>query len=332
MNRNGGGFTMHATQRVFRSVLAALCALALPAAAQDFPSRPLKVVAFYAAGGPSDFAARLVSEKLQQKLGQPVVVENKPGAALRLGTEFVARSAPDGYTIGVTGGPHATNPALYANLPYDTLKDLAGLAHLVDAPLAISVPAASPIRTLKDYVEAGKAKRGALTVATAGNGTTTHLTAELLFLEAGATFTHVPYKGDAPAVTELLSGRVDSGANTLQSVLQHIRAGRLRGVAVGTKERVAQLPDVPTIAEQGYPDIVVSAWFGMIVPAGVPRDIVHRLNRDINEVLAMPDVREKLATAGLVPVGGTAEQFDAHIRAEIERWGRVIKARGIKAE
>jgi tripartite-type tricarboxylate transporter receptor subunit TctC len=194
------------------------------------------------------------------------------------------------------------------------------------------VPADSPIRTLKDYVESAREKQGRLTVATAGNGTTTHLMAELLFLTAGASFTHVAFKGDAPAVTEMLGGRVDSGSNTLQAVLQHVKAGRLRALAVGTKSRVPQLPEVPTIAEQGYPGIVVSAWFGMIVPAGVPRDIVHRLNRDINEVLAMPDVREKLNIAGLTPVGGSAEEFDAYVKAEVERWGRVIRARGIRAE
>ena len=309
-----------------------LCVAAFPAAAQDYPSKPVKVVMAYAPGGPTDFISRVVSEKLQQKFGQPFVVESKPGANLRIGTDFVAKSAPDGYTIGVTGVPHATNPALFPNMPYDTLRDLAGLAHLVDAPLVLSVPAASPVKNVADLIALAKAKPGEVTIGTAGNGTGPHLSMEFLFLVAGANYTHVPYKGDAPAVTELLGARLTAGSNTLQSVLQHIKAGRLRALAVSSRERVAAAPEIPTLVEQGYPDNVVNTWFGMIVPAGVPRDIVHKLNREINAALAMPDVREKIFATGLLPVGGTAEQFDAHIRREMERWAKVIKARGIKAE
>jgi tripartite-type tricarboxylate transporter receptor subunit TctC len=309
-----------------------LCAVAFPADAQDYPSKPVKVVMAYAPGGPTDFISRVISEKLQQKFGQPFLVESKPGANLRIGTEFVAKSAPDGYTIGVTGVPHATNPALFPNMPYDTLRDLAGLAQLVDAPLALSVPAASPVKTVADLIALAKAKPGEVTIGTAGNGTGPHLSMEFLFLVAGANYTHVPYKGDAPAVTELLGARLTAGSNTLQSVLQHIKAGRLHALAVSSRERVAAAPEIPTLVEQGYPDNVVNTWFGMIVPAGVPRDIVHKLNREINAALAMPDVREKIFATGLLPVGGTAEQFDAHIRREMERWAKVIKARGIKAE
>lgn len=309
-----------------------LCVVAVQAAAQDYPTKPVRVVVFYAAGGPTDFISRTVSEKLQAKLGQPFLVESKPGANLRIGTEFVAKSAPDGYTIGVTGVPHATNPALFPAMAYDTLKDLTGLAHLVDAPLVLSVPAASPVRNVADLIALAKAKPGEVTIGTAGNGTGPHLSMEFLFLVAGANYTHVPYKGDAPAVTELLGSRLTAGSNTLQSVLQHMKAGRLRGVAVSSRERVAAAPEVPTLVEQGYPDNVVNTWFGMIVPAGVPRDVINKLNREINAALAMPDVREKILATGLMPVGGTAEQFDALIRSEMVRWAKVIKARGIKAE
>ena len=309
-----------------------LCVVAVQAAAQDYPTKPVRVVVFYAAGGPTDFISRTVSEKLQAKLGQPFLVESKPGANLRIGTEFVAKSAPDGYTIGVTGVPHATNPALFPAMAYDTLKDLTGLAHLVDAPLVLSVPAASPVRNVADLIALAKAKPGEVTIGTAGNGTGPHLSMEFLFLVAGANYTHVPYKGDAPAVTELLGSRLTAGSNTLQSVLQHMKAGRLRGIAVSSRERVAAAPEVPTLVEQGYPDNVVNTWFGMIVPAGVPRDVINKLNREINAVLAMPDVREKILATGLMPVGGTAEQFDALIRSEMVRWAKVIKARGIKAE
>ena len=309
-----------------------LSIVAAQAAAQDYPAKPVRVVVFYAAGGPTDFISRTVSEKLQAKLGQPFLVESKPGANLRIGTEFVAKSAPDGYTIGVTGVPHATNPALFPAMAYDTLKDLTGLAHLVDAPLVLSVPAASPVKNVADLIALARARPGEVTIGTAGNGTGTHLSMELLFLVAGANYTHVPFKGDAPAVTELLGARLSAGSNTLQSVLQHMKAGRLRGIAVFSRERAAAAPEVPTLVEQGYPDNVVNTWFGMIVPAGVPRDVINKLNREINAALAMPDVREKILATGLMPVGGTAEQFDALIRSEMVRWAKVIKARGIKAE
>jgi tripartite-type tricarboxylate transporter receptor subunit TctC len=313
-------------------LFALLAAVAFGASAQEYPTKPVKVIMFYAPGGPTDFISRAVSEKLSQRLGQPFVVDSKPGANLRIGSEFVAKSAPDGYTIGVTGVPHATNPALFPNMPYDTLKDLAGLAHLVDAPLALSVPAASPVKSVADLIALAKAKPGEVTIGTAGNGTGPHLAMEFLFLVAGANYTHVPYKGDAPAVVELLGGRLAAGSNTLQAVLQHIKAGRLRGLAVASRERVAAAPDLPTLAELGYPDVVVNTWFGMVIPSGVPRDIVAKLSREINAVLALPEVREKIYATGLLPVGGTPAEFDAHIKREMERWARVIKARGIKAE
>jgi tripartite-type tricarboxylate transporter receptor subunit TctC len=317
---------------ITKAIFAVLCAITGPALAQDYPTKPVKVIMFYAPGGPTDFIGRTVAEKLQQKFGQPFVVEAKQGANLRIGSEFVAKSAPDGYTIGVTGVPHATNPSLFPNMPYDTLKDLAGLAHLVDAPLVLSTPATSPIKTVADLIAMAKAKPGEVNIGTAGNGTGPHLSMEFLFLVANANYTHVPYKGDTPAVTELLGGRLTAGSNTLQSVLQHIKGGRLRALAVSTKERVAAAPEIPTLVEQGFPDNVVNTWFGMILPAGVPKDIVNKLSREINAALAMPDVREKILATGLIPVGGTPEQFDAHIRREMERWAKVIKARGIKAD
>ncbi|MEI6721464.1 MAG: tripartite tricarboxylate transporter substrate binding protein [Betaproteobacteria bacterium] len=312
-------------------VAAACSLLALPASAQDYPTRPVRVILTYAPGGPTDFITRLVCDRLQQKLGQPFVVESRAGANLRIGTEIIAKAAPDGYTIGVVGLPHATNPALFA-LPYDTARDFTGIAHLVDAPLALSVPAASPAKSVADLIAMAKAKPGTLTLATAGAGTGPHLAAELLFLDAGATFQHIPYKGDAPAVAEAIGGRVDATMNTLQGVIPHIRGAKLRGLGVGTRERMPAVPDVPTLVEQGYPEFVVSTRIGMIAPAGMPRDMVAKLNREINAAYALPEVREKIATAGMVPVGGTAEQFDALIRSDMARWARVIKARAIKGD
>lgn len=323
---------MRLTARTIALCVAAACSLlALPASAQDYPTRPVRVILTYAPGGPTDFITRLVCDRLQQKLGQPFVVDSRAGANLRIGTEIIAKAAPDGYTIGVVGLPHATNPALFA-LPYDTARDFTGIAHLVDAPLALSVPAASPAKSVADLIAMAKAKPGTLTLATAGAGTGPHLAAELLFLDAGATFQHIPYKGDAPAVAEAIGGRVDATMNTLQGVIPHIRGGKLRGLGVGTRERMPAVADVPTLVEQGYPEFVVSTWIGMIAPAGMPRDMVAKLNREINAAYALPEVREKIATAGMVPVGGTAEQFDALIRSDMARWARVIKARAIKGD
>jgi tripartite-type tricarboxylate transporter receptor subunit TctC len=183
-----------------------------------------------------------------------------------------------------------------------------------------------------DLIALAKAKPGEVTIGTAGNGTGPHLSMEFLFLVAQANYTHVPYKGDAPAVVELLGSRLAAGSNTLQSVLQHIKAGRLRGLAVASKERVAAAPDIPTLVEQGYPDNVVNTWFGMVVPAGVPRDVMAKLSREINAALAAPEVREKIFATGLLPVGGSPADFDAHIKREMDRWSKVIRARGIKAE
>ena len=323
---------MRLTARTIALCVTAACGvLPLPGSAQDYPAKPVRVILTYAPGGPTDFITRLVCDRLQQKLGQPFVVESRAGANLRIGTEIIAKAAPDGYTIGVVGLPHATNPALFA-LPYDTARDFTGIAHLVDAPLALSVPAASPAKSVADLIAMAKAKPGTLTLATAGAGTGPHLAAELLFLDAGATFQHIPYKGDAPAVAEAIGGRVDATMNTLQGVIPHIRGGKLRGLGVGTRERMPAVADVPTLVEQGYPEFVVSTWIGMIAPAGMPRDMVAKLNREINAAYALPEVREKIATAGMVPVGGTAEQFDALIRSDMARWARVIKARAIKGD
>ena len=311
--------------------MVAALSVSIAAMAQEYPSRPVKIVLPYPLGGPGDFISRTVGEKLQQKLGQPFLIEPRPGANLRMGTEFLAKSAPDGYTIAFIGVPHATNPTFFGTLPYDTLKDLTALVHLVDVPLVITVHPGSAVKNLQDLVATGKAKPG-FTVGTAGVGTGPHLATEFLNLVSGANLTHVGYKGDAPAVTDLLGAHLGAGLNTLQAVVQHVRAGRLRGIGVASRERAAAMPDLPTIAEQGYPDVVVTTWFGFIAPAGVPRPILDKLNAEVNAALAMPDVKEKFANAGLVPVGGSMEQFDKLIRSEMQRWGRVIRERGIKPD
>ena len=316
----------------FRCMPAAVLCLAVhAAAAQNYPAKPVRMIVPNVSGGLADIAARVVASKLSDALGQQVVVDNRAGAGSTIGTAMAARAPADGYTLLTVFDSHATNPHLFKNLEYDTLKDLTALVHLVDVPLVITVHPGSAVKNLQDLVATGKAKPG-FTVGTAGVGTGPHLATEFLNLVSGANLTHVGYKGDAPAVTDLLGAHLGAGLNTMQAVVQHVRAGRLRGIGLASRERAAAMPDLPTIAEQGYPDVVVTTWFGFIAPAGVPRPILDKLNAEVNAALAMPDVKEKFANAGLVPVGGSMEQFDKLIRSEMQRWGRVIRERGIKPD
>ena len=309
----------------------AACAAAFPLCAQEYPAKPVRIVLPYAPGGPTELVTRVVADGLTKRMGQPFVIESRPGAATRIGTEAVARAAPDGYTLLMVSTPFATNPALFPSLPYDT-RDFRAVVHMVSVPTAIFVPQDSPVKTVPELVALARAKPGAVTVATAGNGTSTHLLLELLGHITGASFTHVPFKGDSPAVTELVAGRVSAGVHPLGVPLPHVKSGRLRAISVNIDRRLPQLPDVPTLTEQGLKEATASTWFGLATLAAVPGAIVARLNAEAVAVLAQADVRDKLAEVGLLTAGGTPEQFDAHIRAEIQRWGTVIKARGIKVD
>ena len=321
------------SRRILAAALAGL-ALALPATApaQGFPSKPFTIVLSYAAGGPTDFLARTLAEKVSARIGQPVLVDPKPGANERVATEYLLRQPADGYTSVLVALPHATNPAVFASLPYDTFKDFIGLVHMVNIPVILTVKSDSPIRTFADFAAFAKAKPGEAMFGSPGAATSSHLTIELLGTLAGATFTHIPYKGDAPAMTELMGGRIVASVNSLPGALGQIRGGRVRSIGISSAQRVPTLPDVPTFAEQGYPDAVTATWFGLIVRSGTPKDIVARLNTEFNTALALPDVREKLSDRGMTPVGGSSETYTAFIRSENERWSKVVKARGIKIE
>lgn len=321
------------SRRILAAALAGL-ALALPATApaQGFPSKPFTIVLSYAAGGPTDFLARTLAEKVSARIGQPVLVDPKPGANERVATEYLLRQPADGYTSVLVALPHATNPAVFASLPYDTFKEFIGLVHLVNIPVILTVKSDSPIRTFADFAAFAKAKPGEAMFGSPGAATSSHLTIELLGTLAGATFTHIPYKGDAPAMTELMGGRIVASVNSLPGALGQIRGGRVRSIGISSAQRVPTLPDVPTFAEQGYPDAVTATWFGLIVRSGTPKDIVARLNTEFNTALALPDVREKLSDRGMTPVGGSSETYTAFIRSENERWSKVVKARGIKIE
>lgn len=320
---------------LWAGVLLCLCAtLSISTAraqAPAFPSKPIRVVLPYTAGGPVDFLARTVGERVSARTGQPVLVEARPGANERVATAHVLASPADGYTILLVAVPHSTNPSLF-QMPYDTRKDITGLIHLVNIPPVLTANPASGLKDFNDLVKLAKAKPGEVTFGSAGNATSTHLTVELLGLIAGVSLQHVPFKGDAPSITELLAGRITASSNTITAGLPHVKAGRLRALGIASRERSPLLPDVPTFVEQGYPDAVITTWFGMVVHAGTPPDLVAKLNAEFNAALQVPEVRERLGATGMVPVGGTAEQFTTHIRNEMARWDRVIKTRGIKVE
>jgi len=318
---------------------AALAAIAMAvftaptiAPAQDYPSKPVRIIVPYAPGGPTEFVSRTVGDGLSRRLGQPFLIESRPGANTRIGTEAAARAPADGYTLLLVSTPFSTNLALFASLPYDTSRDFRAVVHMVNVPTAIFVPQDSPIKDVREFVALAKAKPGAVTVGTAGNATSTHLLLENLAMLTGAQFTHVPFKGDAPSITELIAGRISAGIHPLGVPLPHVKAGRLRAISVNVERRLALLPDVATLTEQGLKEASSSTWFGLAAHSGVSNGIVGRLNAEAVAVLAQPEVRDRLADTGLLAVGGTPEQFDAHIRAEIQRWGTVIRTRGIKVE
>ena len=316
-----------------RGLLAALLfCVAGAVAAQAWPSKPVRIVAPYAAGGSNDIAARILAERLSQRLGQQFVVENKPGANTRIATEFVARSAPDGYTLFFCAAPHSTNPGLYGKLPYDTVKDFVPVVHAVTVPLFFLVPAASPAKGVRDLIELGKKDAAYANIGSPGNGSAPHLAIELLNSVAGLNLVHIPYKGDAPAIQDLLGGRLGASVDPVAPALPHIKAGKLRAIAVASPQRYSHLPDVPTLAEQGYRGADAFAWFGLLAPAGTPADVIAKLNSETNLALKQPEIAEKLVGLGMTPVGGTPEQFGAFIRADIDKWTKLIQARNIKPD
>ena len=312
-------------------------ALALAAAgtsAQPYPSKPIRVVVPNPAGGYYDVIARAVGQKVGESIGQPMVVENRVGAGGSLGTEFTAKSPPDGYTIMVGGiGPHGIAPSLYANLPYDPVKDFAPIILVATTPNILVVHPSSPIKSVQELVAAARQKPGGLSYASNGNGTSQHLSAEMLATTMGLKLNHVPFKGSAPAVTAMLGGQVDFAFVVAPDALAHVKAGKLRAIGVTGAKRAAPLPDVPTLAEAGVPGYEATAWFGYLAPAGTPREIIDRLNAEVAKALESPDVRERLAPGGLSELpGGTPERFGDFIKTEIAKWSKVVKESGAKID
>lgn len=318
-----------------RTVKASLAVAAFAAAsafAQAYPNKPIRLIVPFPPGGGNDVIARIVSVKLTERLGQSVVVENKAGGNGIIGLQALATSAPDGYTIGVAAaGPMAVNPSLYAKLPYDPVKDFAPITNMVNFPLLLVTHPSFAPKTMAEVVAAAKANPGKVFYASPGSGNSGHLAGELLNSLAKVETAHVPYKGQGPAVADLLAGRVQMLYSSIPSVIDHVKQGRLRGIAIGSAKRLTSLPDVPTIAET-VPGYEAYSWVGMVAPAGTPPAIVARLNHELTEILKQPDVREKLLQQGAITVGDTPEMFGAYIKDEIKKWGAVVRSANIKVE
>jgi len=296
----------------------------------QYPAKPLRLIVPFAPGGSTDIFARLIAERAQAPLGQPVVVENRAGAAGNIGAEAVVRSAPDGYTLLMaTTGVMAINNALYKNMTYDAAKDLEPVLYVASITNVLIVPPDSPAKSVAELIALAKKEPGKLTFASSGAGASTHMSAELFKSMAGIDILHVPYKGSGPAMPDLMSGRVSMMFENAPGAVSHIKAGKLRALAQTGLKRSSALPEVPTVAESGVPGYESLSWSGIAVPAGTPRAVIDRLNKDLNSILAMADMRQKLAEQGADTIGGPPEAFAAHIRAEREKWSRVIKTANI---
>ncbi|HVO89531.1 MAG TPA: tripartite tricarboxylate transporter substrate binding protein [Casimicrobiaceae bacterium] len=318
-----------------RFVLVALllCALSADASAADYPTRPIRLIVPFAAGGGNDTVARLVGQALAARLGQPVVIDNRAGAGGVVGAEAAAKAAPDGYTLFLGGvGSHAINPNLHADLPYDPIRDFAPVSLLASAPLILVVHPSVPAHSVQELIAFARAQPGKLNYASNGNGSSSQLAAVMFASLAKIDMVHIPYKGLAPALTDLLSGRDQLMFSSMVAILPHINAGKLRPLAVTSSKRVALFPDVPTVAEAGLAGYETSSWYGILAPAGTPPEVVSRLHDEIVQVLAQDDVRTALAREGAEPVGDTPEQFGAFIRAEKQRMGDVIRSGNIKLQ
>ncbi len=321
-----------------KSVTIAFCALAaslsLGAAAQSYPTKPIKIIVPYTAGGTTDLLARTVGHKLSEKYKQPVVVDNRPGANGIIGMDLVAKAPADGYTLGLASpGTHAVNETLYAStIPHKPQKDFVPVSLAVRAPMVLVVNSTVPVKNVKELIAYVKASPGKLSIASGGSGSSQHIAAEQLKTMAGIDMVHVPYKGGGAAYIDLIGGQVQVMIDALQQSMPHIKSGKLRAIAVATAQRLPQLPDVPTLAESGVPGYESSAWYGFVAPAGTPKEIVNQLSADIAAILKMPDVKQVLEAPGLVAVGSTPEQFADFIRAETEKDARIIKAASIKAD
>lgn len=317
---------------VFCPAALAIAFLSGNAHAQEYPGRPLRVVVPFAPGGSSDTITRIVAHRLTGTLGQSIVVDNRPGAGGNIGAELVAKATPDGYSLLIVVGGHAINVTLYRRLSYDLMKDFDPVIHKVTVTGILVVHPSLPVKSVKELIAFAKARPGELNFASAGSGTVVHLAGELFKSMAGVNIVHVPYRGSGPALAALLGGEVSIMFPNMPGTIGHVQAGRIRVLAVNSGQRSPLLPDVPTVAEAGIPGYGASTWFGVLAPAGTPKNIVAKLNAEIARVLKAPEMVEALNREGAVAIGGSPEQFRAFIKAEIEKWGKVVRASGARVD
>jgi tripartite-type tricarboxylate transporter receptor subunit TctC len=317
-------------KRLFVFVVLAL--LVGAASAQSYPSKPVRVVIPWPPGGSNDVVGRIVTQKVGENLGQQFIVDNRAGAAGSIGADVVAKAPPDGYTLMVHSTSHVGNAHLYKKLPYDTLKDFTGVALLAAQPGALTIHPSLPVKTVKEFIALAKARPGTINYSSSGNGSAPHLSMELLVAMTGIKIVHVPYKGGAPQVTALVSGETQASLATVSTVLVHVQSGRLRALGVSSAKRSATMPDVPTIAEAGVPGYEMSPWIGVFVPTGTSKELIAKLNSEINRALKAPDVSNLLSSNALDALGGTPEEFDARIKADYEKYAKLIKLTGAKVD
>lgn len=316
---------------------AALCALsalaALPAhAASDYPNKPIKLVVPYPPGGPTDIVARVVAQKLSERLGQTIIIENRPGAGANLGAEAVARSAADGYTLMVATTAHAINPSLFSKLNYSITKDFAPISQLTAGPLVIVATPGLAAGNVKELIALAKTKSGGLNYASSGNGQSTHLSAELFSAMAGVKMNHIPYKGSAPALTDVMSGQADVMFDTMLSSMPFVKGGKLKAIAVTSAQRAPSAPDIPTVAESDLAGYEAIAWNGLVAPVATPKEIIDKLNAELKKVLDAPDVKQRFDAQGFAAQWSTPATFTGFLQSEVEKWAKVAKTSGAKLD
>ena len=298
---------------------------------EPYPSKPVRIIAPFAPGGGTDFIARLIAQKLTDRLGQQVIVENKPGAGGNLGAEFAVKSPPDGYTLLLIAGSYTVNPSIY-KLSFDPVNDITPIVQLSQGPFVVAVHPSVPAKSLKELIDYARKEPDKLSYASAGSGSITHLASELVLDMAKIKIVHVPYKGTGPALNDTIAGNTQLIFGSVATSLQFIKSGRLRGLAVTTPQRIAAAPDLPTVSEGGVPGYEVILWHGLVGPKGLSTEVVERVNRAANDALKSKDVEDLLATDGVAPAGGAPDRFRAVIKSDIERWSRVVKQANIKAD
>ena len=312
--------------------LGVLSMLATPLAAQPYPAKQIRIVVPFPPGAFNDTLGRTIAQKFVETGFAQAIVDNRPGAGSTIGTEIVAKAPADGYTILGVAVPFAVNATLYARLPYDTLKDFTGIIHAGGTPNMLVMHPSVPVGSIKDLIALAKARPDQLNYASTGSGTSNHMSMELFKLMTATKITHVPYKGSAPALVDLIGGHVMMIFDNTPNVMPHVKANKVKAIAVTSLKRSELAPDVPTVDESGVKGFDVNVWFGVVAASSTPRDIVTRLNSEINKIINMPDVRQRFVNGGVTPVGGTADQFTEHIRNEVAKWGKVVKATGARVE